>query len=205
MRTLGWLLIAYAGIGAAFLVVALLVGGPLMARVERLTTSAAGSLDSAAAAAAAAADSLTGFDDGLAQARSSTEQASGLTADAARTMDSLADAMGISVLGAQPLLPLAADFRTSAGQLRDLGGSLRGIGQALTTNQADLAAVGVQLDRLAQELAHLRGGIGQEQARASPPLSWLFYGFLAWQLLPIMAAAMAGRWLLARAPLAAAE
>ncbi len=199
MRTLGWLLVAYAGIGAIFVVVAVVVGGPLMARADRLATSASGSLDSAAAAAAAAADSLGGFDDSLQKARGSTEQAATLTADAARTMDSLADAMGVNVLGAQPLLPLAGGFRTNAEQLRDLGGSLGGIGEALGTNQADLAAVGVQLHRLAQELGELRGGIGQEQAGASPPLSLLFYGFVAWQLLLIAGAAAGGRWLLVRA------
>ncbi|HEX6656375.1 MAG TPA: hypothetical protein VF153_09200 [Candidatus Limnocylindria bacterium] len=198
MRTLGWLLVAYAGIGAIFLAVALVAGGPLMARADRLATSASGSLDSAAGAAEAAAGSLGGFDDSLGRARSSTEQAAGLTADAAHTMDSLAEAMSVNVLGAQPLLPLAGDFRTNAEQLRNLGDSLGGIGQALSTNQSDLALVGVQLHRLAQDLGALRGGIRQEQSGTGLPLSWLFYGFLAWQLLPIAGAAVGGRWLLAR-------
>jgi hypothetical protein len=197
MRTLAWLLLAYAAIGVVLLAVALLIGGPLMTRADRLASSASGSLDSAAAAASAAADSIGGFDDSLARARSSTDEAARLTADAARTMDSLADAMGVTLLGTQPLLPMANGFRTTAGQLRDLGGSLGGIGQALGTNRTDLAAVGTQLDRLARELGDLRGGIGLERAGASPPLSWLFYGFLAWQLLPIGAAALCGRWLLA--------
>lgn len=203
MRTLAWLLLAYAGVGVVLVVLALVVGGPLMARADRLASSASGSLDSAAAAAGAAAGSIGGFGDSLTRARSSTEQASRLTDDAARTMDSLADAMGVNLLGTQPLLPMADGFRTTAGQLRDLGGSLGGIGQALGTNQTDLSAVGDQLDRLATELADLRGGIGREQAGASPPLSWLFYGFLAWQLLPIAAAAVGGRWLLARTRAAA--
>jgi hypothetical protein len=203
MRTLAWLLLAYAAVGVILVALGLLVGGPLMARADRLASSASGSLDSAAAAAAAAADSIGGFDDSLSRARSSTDEAARLSADAARTMDSLADAMGVNLLGTQPLLPMADGFRTTAGQLRDLGGSLGGIGQALGTNQADLAAVGTQLDRLAQELGDLRGSIGQERAGASPPLSWLFYGFLAWQLLPIAAAALGGRWLLARTRAAA--
>lgn len=203
MRTLAWILIAYAAIGVVFLLVAVLVGAPLVDRADRLASSASGSLDSAAAAAAAAADSLDGFEGSLGQARTSTQQAAGLTSDAAGTMDSLADAMGLSVLGAQPLLPLADEFRTTAGELRDLGASLGGIGQALSANQSDLGSVGAQLDRLAQELGALRGGIGQEQASASPPLSWLFYGFLAWQVLPMVAAAMAGRSLLARTGAAA--
>jgi hypothetical protein len=203
MRTLAWLLLAYAGVGVIFMLLALLLGMPMMARVDRLASSASGSLDSAAAAAGAAADSIDGFDDSVAQARGSASQAASLTADAARTMDSLADAMGLNVLGTQPLLSMADEFRTTAGELRDLGDSLGGIGQALGTNQADLTDIGIQLHRLATELANLRGGIGQEEAGASPPLSWLFYGFLAWQVLPILAAALAGRWLLARTGAAA--
>jgi hypothetical protein len=180
-------------------VVALVIGGPLMARVDRLTSAASGSMDAAAEAAGAAATSFTGIDASLTQAQRSTDRAANLSRDAARTMDSLANAMAINVLGTQPLLPLADDFRTTGGQLRDMADSLGGIGQALSTNKADVSAVGVQLDRLAQELDELRGGIGQERAGASPPLSWLFYGFLAWQLLPIAASAVAGRLLLARA------
>jgi hypothetical protein len=203
MRTLAWLLLAYAGVGVLLVALALAVGGPLMARADRLASSASGSLDSAAAAAAAAADSIGGFDESLSQAQRSTDQASQLTADAARTMDSLADAMGVNLLGTRPLLPMADGFRTTAGQLRDLGDSLGGIGQDLGTNQADLTAVSGQLERLAQELGALRGGIGQERAGANPPLSWLFYGFLIWQLLPIVAAALGGRWLLANTRAAA--
>jgi hypothetical protein len=199
MRLLAWLLLAYAGIGALLVVAALAVGGPLIARADRLAASASGSMDAAAAAASAAADSLTGFDTSLVEARRSTDQAATLSGDAARTFDSVADAMSLSVLGTQPLLSLADDFRTTAGQMRDLDDSLGGIGQALGSNQADLATVRAQLDRLAHEMGDFRLGVAQEQGGASPPLSWLFYGFLAWQLLPIGAAAIGGRLLLARA------
>jgi hypothetical protein len=198
LRTVGWLLVAYAVIGAVLLLVALVVGGPLMARADRLATSASDSLDAAAAAAASAADSFDGFDDSLADAQRSTEQAATLSKGAADTLDSLADAMSINVLGNQPFVSLADDFRTTAGQLRDLGGSMGGIGQALANNRTDAADVGTQLDRLASELALLRGGVAAEHGGASPPLSWLFYGFLAWQLLPMVAAAIGGRLLLAR-------
>ena len=202
---LAWLLLAYAALGVVFTALALAVGGPLVARADRLASSASGSLDSAASAAAAAAQSLTGFEGSLARARSSTDQAATLTHDAAGTMDSLADAMSLSVFGAQPLLSLADDFGSTAQELRDMGDSLGGIGQALGTNQADLATVGVQLGRLADDLSALRGGIAREQAGASPPLSWLFYGFLVWQLLPITAAAIAGWLLLPRAGAAAED
>src|SRR4051812_40067583 len=107
MRLLAWLLIAYALLGMVLLLVAALVGGPLIARVDRLASSATGSMDAAAAAAASAADSFDRFDDSLADAQSSTEQAATLSRSAADTLDSLSDTMSISVLGNQPFLPLA--------------------------------------------------------------------------------------------------
>jgi hypothetical protein len=205
VRTLGWLLIAYSLLGVVLLVLALVVGGPMVARADGLASSAAGSMDAAAEAASAAADSFIGFDSSLEQAKASTDQAASLSRDAAGTLASLADAMSLNVLGAQPLLPLADDFRTTSDQMRQMGDNLEGIGAALTANREDVAAVGSQLAELAEQLDALRGGIGREQAGAGPPLSWLFYGFLLWQLLPITAAAVGGRLLLARARLAAAE
>jgi hypothetical protein len=196
MRMLGWLLLLYAMIGAGLVLASVVVGGPMVARLDRLATSASGSMDAAARAADAAADAFTGFDASLIEARRSTEEAAMLSRDASGTMRSLSDAMSISVLGSQPLLSLADDFATSADQLRRMGDNLEGIGTALTTNQAQVAEVGMELRLFADQLGDLRGGVADEMAGASPPLSWLFYGFLAWQLLPIGAAAVGGRMLL---------
>jgi hypothetical protein len=196
MRMLGWLLVLYAMIGAGLVLASVIVGGPVVARLDRLATSASGSMDAAARAADAAADAFTGFDASLAEARRSTEEAATLSRDASGTLRSLSDAMSISVLGSQPLLPLAADFATSADQLRQMGDNLEGIGTALTSNQDQVAEVGIGLRLFADQLGDLRGGVAGEMAGASPPLSWLFYGFLAWQLLPIGAAAVGGRILL---------
>jgi hypothetical protein len=196
MRMLGWLLLAYAALGTILVVVALIVGGPMVARVDRLASSASGSMDAAARAAAAAAESLHGFDGSLAQAQQSTGQAAALSRTSADALDALSNAMGLNVLGAQPFLPLADRFKTTAEQMRDMGDSLGGIGQSLATNRTDAGAVSQQLDRLASEMAALQGGIAKEQSGASPPLGLLFYGFLAWQLLPIISAGIGGRLLL---------
>jgi len=203
MRLLAWLLIAYAVLGILLVIAALVIGAPLVARVDRLTAAATGSMDAAAGAASSAASSFDGFDASLADAQRSTQQAATLSRSSATTLDALADAMSINVLGSQPFLPLAANFRTTAGQLRDLGDGMGGIGQALADNRADMADVGVQLHELASELDALRGHVAAERGGAAPPLSWLFYGFLAWQLLPILAAGIGGRLLLGRAWLAA--
>ncbi|HEX6138976.1 MAG TPA: hypothetical protein VF013_00760 [Candidatus Limnocylindria bacterium] len=198
MRILGWLLLAYAVVGVVFVVVAALVGAPLVGRAERLATSASGTMDAAAAAAATSADAFGGFDASIEQARSSAADAATLTRQTSVTLDGLADAMSLSIFGAQPLLPLAGQFTDSAEQLRQLGDSLEGIGQALDANRSDVAEVGLRMRDLADELAAFQGRVASERESAALPLSWLFYGFLAWQLLPILAAAVAGRWLLSR-------
>jgi hypothetical protein len=192
MRMLGWLLLLYAAAGAVLMVAAIAIGGPLVGRLDRLSTSAAGSMDAAANAAEAAAEAFTGFDASLTEARQSADEAAALSRDASDTLQGLSDAMGISILGSQPLLSLADEFATSARQLLQMGDNLEGIGEALTTNQDDVASVGRQLRSLADELNALRGAVAAEHSGARPPLSWLFYGFVAWQMLPIGAAAIGG-------------
>lgn len=199
MRMLGWLLLLYAAVGAVLVVAALAIGGPLLGRLDRLAGTAVGSMDAAAKAADAAADAFTGFDSSLAQARRSTDEAALLSREASGTLQSLSDAMGLSILGAQPLLPLADEFATSARQLQAMGANLEGIGEALTTNRGDIDRVGGELRTLANELQLLRGRVAIEQGGARPPLSWLFYGFVAWQTLPIGAAAVGGLVALRRA------
>lgn len=198
MRLLGWLLLAYAVVGVVFVVVAALVGAPLVGRAERLANSASGTMDAAAAAAATSADAFGGFDTSIEQARTSATDAAALTRQTSVTLDGLADAMSLSIFGAQPLLPLAGQFTDSAEQLRQLGDSLDGIGQALDANRGDVAEVGLRMRDLADEMAGFQDRIASERGSTALPLSWLFYGFLAWQLLPILAAAVAGRWLLSR-------
>jgi hypothetical protein len=198
MRMLGWLLLLYAAAGAVLMVAALAIGGPLFGRLDRLTSSAAGTMDAAAEAAVTAADAFTGFDASLVEARRSADEAAGLSRDASGTLQALSDAMGISILGSQPLLPLADEFATSSRQLQQMGDTLEGIGSALTINQDDVARVGVELRTLAGELNLLRGRVASEQSGSRPPLSWLFYGFLAWQTLPIAAAAVGGLMALRR-------
>jgi uncharacterized coiled-coil protein SlyX len=200
MRMLGWLLICYAAAGALLLVATLAVGGPLMTRAEQLAGSAAGSMGSAASAARAAADAFDGFDASLTRAQASTADAAAISRDTSRTLRSLADAMSLSIFGNQPLLPLADEFATSAVQLQQMGDNLEGIGQALAANQADVAALAVELRVLADELNELRSTVEREgdERDSTPPLSWLLYGFAAWQLLAVAAAALAGGILLRR-------
>ncbi len=195
MRLLAWLLAAYAAIGIVLVLAALLVGGPLIARLDRVTTSAGDTMSAAASAARAAADAFDGFDTSVEQARTSAEDAAGLSRETATTLDALATAMGIEFFGAQPLLPLAGQFERSADQMRELGDNLEGIGAALSANRTDVAEVGVEMRHLADEMEAFEGRVAAERVTGGLPLSWLYYGFLLWQLLPIAAAGVASAWI----------
>lgn len=195
MRLLAWLLAAYAALGIVLVLAGLLIGGPLVARVDRVTSSASDTLTAAASAARTAADAFEGFDTSVEEARSSASDAASLTRETAVTIDALSVAMGLELFGAQPLLPLAEGFGRSADQLRELGDNLDAIGQALSANRDDIAAVGVEMTNLAVQLEELDGRIAAERSSGGLPLSWLYFGFLIWQLLPISGAAVASAWL----------
>ena len=192
MRTLGWLLVVYAAIGLMLLMAAVAVGLPMVARVQRLAGSASGSIEAAAGSAQAASEALAGFDDSLAEAQQSATDAASLSRDAAQTLSGLSAAMNVSILGTQPLVGLADDFAASADQLVQLGESLEQIGQAMGTSQGDVDSVARELQVLTTELTELAGATEAELAGASPPLSWLFVGFLAWQAVQVVAAGLAG-------------
>ncbi len=195
MRILAWLLAVYAAAGTVLVVAALLVGGPLVDRVNRLTASATRTMDAATAAADAAANALENFDTSLLEARDSATDAGNLSRETAGTMDALAAAMSLSVLGSQPLLPLADEFSVSANRMRQLGDNMDAIGSALTTNRDDLATVSAEMRELADSMVALGGRIRAERTGGDIPLTWLYYGFLVWQVLPITAAAVGAAWL----------
>lgn len=195
MRVLAWLLAAYATGGAVLMLITFIAGGPLVARLDRVTTSALGTMSAASRAADAAADAFGGFDASLEEARSSAADAASLSRETSTTLDALASAMSLTIFGSQPLLPLADQFEQSADQLRRMGDNLDGIGEALVTNRDDVARVGVRMRALAEELDRLEGRIGSERMSGGVPLGVLFYGFLLWQLLPIAAAGVGAAWL----------
>jgi hypothetical protein len=196
MRFLGIGLIAYGALGMAIIGLALVLGGPAIARADRLASSATRTLNAATDAADAAADAFVGFDASLVRAQASTADAADLSREASATLNQMAAAMSLSIFGAQPLLPLADDMRTSSDQLSRLGGDLDEVGAALGTNRGDIDLVGRRARVLADELELLNGRLAGQAEAGTFPLTALFYGFLAWQLLPALASAAAGVWLL---------
>jgi hypothetical protein len=195
-RALGWAMLAY-GIAGLVLVVLGAIGGLEMAgRVESLAVQADTTLAAAEDATRATADSFTGVDDSLAEGEASTDAAAILARDASATLGSLASAMSISILGARPLEPLAADFAASATQASALADTLDGVGRSLSSTREDMTRIGEELDHLATELGELRDASGTDGN--APPVRLFVAIVLAWLGLQALAALMAGSALLRR-------
>ena len=190
---MGWILIAYGVVGFVLLLAGAITGMDAAARIERTAVVAGGTLSAAARATRAAADSFTSIDGSLADAQSSADTAANLSRDASATLDSLAAAMGISILGSQPLAPLAVEFSTSADQADQLADTLDSVSGSMSETRTDVAVIGVELDGLSDQLETLEGTTGPAGA---PPLR-LFIGLLlAWLAAPAIGAIVVGAVLL---------
>jgi len=193
-RWLGWGLIVYGAVGVAMIAAGALIGLEVADRFERLATDADEAIVAAASATRSAADSFEGVDDSLEGAGDSTAAAAALARRSQEALDNLADAMSVSILGARPLLPLAADFAESAGLAGELAEALDGVQGSLGDTRTDVAAIGTELDALATELEDL-GGSTQLDGGA-PPVR-LFVGLLlVWLGVQVVAAIVGGMALL---------
>ncbi len=193
-RPLAWALIVYGLLGIGLLVSGALYGLEMAGRVERLATAADGTLAAAARSIRAAADSLTSVDDSLSESEASAAGAAVLAREASGTLGSLSFAMRISVLGSQPLLPLADEFATSADQAAELAEMLDAVGASLGGTRTDVAIIGVELDTLSRELEALRGS--SETDAGSPSLRLFVALLLGWLAIPAIAALLIGLVLL---------
>jgi hypothetical protein len=189
-RWLGWGLIAYGLVGVAMIMAGSLIGLAAADRVERLVTDADSALTAAASATRAAADSFDGVDDSLTAATDSSAAAAALARRSQETLDSLAAAMEVSILGARPLLSLAADFADSAVLAGDLADTLDGVQQSLGSTQADVATIGAELDVLADELDDLGSVTGLDEG--APPVRIFVVLLLLWLGVQVVAAFVGG-------------
>lgn len=198
-RALGWGLVLYGLAGIVLVVAGAAIGLDTASRIERLAADADGTLAAAIGTAQAAADSFVNVDTSLREAEASAVAAAGLSREAAGTLRSLALAMELSVFGAQPLLPLSAEFLASADQAEALADTLAAVGGSLGDTRTDVAGVGTEFEGLAGQLAALRDSSGAGDA-APPPLR-LFIGLLlAWLAVPALGALVAGLTLLRHRP-----
>lgn len=193
-RAFGWALLAYGIAGIALVVVGALGGLELADRIENLALRADSTLASAQRAAQATADSFTGVDESLGEGEASADAAAVLAREASATLQSLSVAMNISILGTQPLRPLAADFADSADQASALADTLDGMGASLSDTRADMIAIGSQIDALAAELEALRDASGTEGS--APPVRLFVTIVLVWLGLQALGALIAGLALL---------
>ena len=193
-RALGWAAIAYGIAGMALVVIGAIGGLELADRVENLALRADSTLAAAQRATEATADSFTGVDESLGEGEASADAAAILAREASATLRSLSLAMTISILGTQPLQPLAADFADSADQAAALAETLDGMGASLSDTRADMIAIGARLDQLAVELDALRDA--SNTAGTAPPVRLFVTIVLVWLGLQAVGAIIGGLALL---------
>jgi hypothetical protein len=198
-RALAWGLILYGVAGILLVVAGAAVGLDTAARIERLATDADGTLAAAASSTQAAAEAFVSVDASLDEGETSADAAAGLSRDAAGTLRSLALAMELSVFGAQPLLPLSAEFETSASQADDLAETLDRVASSLGDTRTDAVRIGTELETLAERIEALRGSSGASDGDP-PPLRLVIGLLLAWLAMPALAALVTGLALLRRQP-----
>ena len=184
-RTGGWLLILYAVLGFALVIVGAWIGLEAANRIERLANDADTTLSAASRATEAAAESFSNVNASLSEAEASSDAAAALARDASGTLDALAVAMEISVLGAQ--------FRDSADQAEALAGTLDRVGASLGDTRTDVALIGPELLALSEQLDGLGG---EADGGTAPPLRLFVTLVLAWLLMPAIASLVAGLVLL---------
>lgn len=196
-RAAGWALLAYGIAGIALVVVGAIGGLEMADRVENLALRADSTLAAAQRATEATADSFIGVDESLGEGEASADGAAILARDASATLRSLSVAMSLSILGTQPLRPLATDFADSADQASALADTLDGVGASLADTRADMSEIGAELDLLAEELSALRDASGSDGS--APPIRPFVTIVLLWLGLQALGAIVAGVALLRRA------
>ena len=137
VRRVAFGLVGYGTVGLVLVVAAIVGGWSGIARID----AAVGSVAEASETLDAVADSFAGFDASLEGAGKSAQDAAAASRSASSTATRLADAMGLSIFGAQPLLPLANDFRRQAADLRAVADDLDGLGSSLAKDQDEVKRI----------------------------------------------------------------
>ena len=160
-----WAGVALVAYGVAGLLILVVTGaglsrpleqlGALGASVETQRGSLVETLRATSSTLRDAGNGFGGFEESLAQARRSTDRAAALSRDVSATMSGIANAMGVTIFGAQPLAQLAPQFQRAGQQLQQLGTDLDGIGVALTRNATDMQTARSDLERIRLQVDEL--------------------------------------------------
>ncbi len=195
-RTFGIGLTAYGLVGVVLLAVTFLAAGSGLDRVERLTTSLSGTVDVAARTARSSATALTDLKTGVGQGAAGARDASQLAQQASTTSAQLATAMGISIFGTQPFLPMATSFQQLGAQLENLSTNLETIGTALDTSGRDLDDVQAQMSQLATRLEAVTLPGGAVGIVGAGGLRLTVVALLIWLSIPAIGSLLVGLALL---------
>jgi hypothetical protein len=200
-RTTGVALVAFGLVGLVLVVLglgALARLGPLDAPADaagvdpmaelRLT------LGSSEATLRDAAVSARSAGSGLVEAADAVGSAGTLTTDLASTMRGLADALRISILGAQPFAVVAPAFDAVADRAAALATDLEGVRTTVQVGADDLDALADRLVELGERVERLRESVGRATLGGLEGLESLrlfAIALLAWLAVP----AIASLWL----------
>ena len=190
IRRIGFGLVAYGALGLVLVTAALVGGWSGITRID----AAMGSVAEASATLEAVAGAFAGFDTSLESATRSADHAAVASRDAAAAAAGLADAMSLSIFGAQPLLPLANDFRREATELRAVADDLAQLAASLTNDRSDVKRIHGHVSALSTRVAAVGGGAGGSGVAA------LLVALLVWIGAQAAGALLIGIMLLRRRP-----
>jgi hypothetical protein len=201
-------LIAYGIVGLVLSIVAAIAVGLAIGRLSGLSDSVGGGasdlgtvLDRTATVLDDASTSAAGFGSTIDSGSSAlTSAAVDIRAIVPRLRDVESQANAISILGSQPLAPLAGLFGQIADQLGDLDGRLDTVATNLTENRAALTNNAASLKALADETRALATRLAPDAvARAVDDARWFAIALLAVVMagvaLPAVAALAFAWWL----------
>jgi hypothetical protein len=196
-RAFGIGLTAYGLVGILLLAVTFLAAGSAVDHIERLSGSLSATLDAAASTARSSTTALSDLQTGVSQGATGARDAGDLAGQASTTSAQLATAMGISIFGSQPFLPMATSFQQLAAQLDSLSTNLDTIGAALDTSGRDLDDVQAQMSGLATRLEAVTLPGGAAGIVGAGGLRLTVLALLIWLAIPAIGSLLVGLALLA--------
>ena len=166
---MGLALVTYGAAGLLILAILAIAVLPTTATLDNLSRSAAEVSDTLSATR----DAFDGFNTSLLEAQRSAERAAAAARSSARAASGLADGMSVSILGVQPLVSLAANFRQQSDDLTALATTLDQLGLSLARDAVDVRAIRSEVAMLHSRVS----AIGTSEATSPllvPALALLF-------------------------------
>lgn len=185
-------LVTYGAIGFLLAVLLAAAIAPALAGIDALARSSG----DARRALSSTRDAFDGFAVSLVDARLAAERAASSARSSAATARRLADAMSLSVFGAQPLLPIATDFRRQSQDLEDLATGVDQLAAALSANELDVRVLRDDVTVLRDRIA----GVDTTSALQAAPVGIVLLLVVAWFAAMALAFVVAGIALWRMAP-----